>query len=449
MALDWLFERWRSFDQRPALIWRGQTFSYADLAGLVARHEAALPPDLHALMLVGDYSPQFLAAFLATLKAGRIAIPVTPGMAGQLQDFAALSAADEIWRSDETGHIQREAQQKHPRPDLYKTLAERRAPGLVIFSSGTTGAPKAILHDSDRLTLKHRDAQTALRTVALPPPDHMAGLDTLFYSLAGGGTLIVPSERSPEAVCRAVAEFKAELLPTTPSFLNLLTIAGSANPSDLASLRMVTYGSEVMSESTLRRARELLPHCRFIQKYGATEFGSPRSRSREDGSVWFRMDSAGYEFKIVDSILWIRSQSSMLGYLNAPSPFDAEGWFNTGDMVEVDGDYIRVLGRRTDMINVGGHKVLPQEVEDVILALSNVRDCAIHGEPNAMLGRVVAARVSLVKPEPFEAFKIRLREHCRAHLPSYKVPVRVEVVEDVHTSARMKKARPADPAQPA
>jgi acyl-CoA synthetase (AMP-forming)/AMP-acid ligase II len=196
-----------------------------------------------------------------------------------------------------------------------------------------------------------------------------------------------------------------------------------------------------MPESTLQRARTLLPGCRFIQKYGTTEFGSPRTRSREDGSVWFRMDSPGYEFKIVDGTLWVRSSSSMIGYLNAPNPFDEDGWMNTGDLVEKDGDYIRVLGRKTDLINVGGHKVLPQEVEDVILRMDNVSDVAVTAEKNAMMGQVVAAHVTLSAPEDANGFKARLRAHCRQHLPSYKIPVRVEIADAPLAGARMKKSR--------
>ncbi len=104
-----------------------------------------------------------------------------------------------------------------------------------------------------------------------------------------------------------------------------------------------------------------------------------------------RVGGEGYETKIVDGRLWIRAKSAMLGYLNAPSPFDADGFFDTGDLVEVDGEWLRILGRKSEIINVGGNKVFPMEVENALLELDNVEDVAVRGEPNPLTGQVVVA----------------------------------------------------------
>lgn len=442
MALDWLFERMAGFGARPALLGRGGPHTYAELLSRTAERPQGAP-SARVVLLIGDWSPAFLAALLGRIRAGHVVVPVAPVYRGQLDDFARLCGADAQLEFSPDGRIEmrdRPAAAEHP---LVADLRARGAAGLVILSSGTTGTPKAILHDVDRLTMKHREARAAMRTVALPPPDHMAGLDTLFYVLAAGGSLIIPEDRSPDAVCRSIAEHRAELLPATPSFLNLLLASAAAGRHDVSSLTLVTYGSEVMPESTLARARELLPGCRFLQKYGATEFGSPRTQSREDGSVWFRLNDAGCEHRIVDGTLWIRSPTSMLGYLNAPSPFSADGWFNTGDLVETDGEYVRVLGRGTDMINVGGQKVLPQEVENILLELDNVKDAHVYGERHAMMGQIVAARITLVRPEPLPDFKARLRAFCATRLPTHKVPVRIEIADGDLAGERLKKARPA------
>jgi acyl-CoA synthetase (AMP-forming)/AMP-acid ligase II len=131
----------------------------------------------------------------------------------------------------------------------------------------------------------------------------------------------------------------------------------------------------------------------------------------------------------------------MLGYLNLASPFDAEGWFNTGDAVEVDGRLLRILGRVSDLINVGGLKVYPAEVEDTLLALENVLDATVWGQANAVTGQVVAARVSLTLPEDAAAFERRLHEFCRGRLESYKIPAVVEIVDGAHHGERFKKVR--------
>src|SRR5262249_20692513 len=120
------------------------------------------------------------------------------------------------------------------------------------------------------------------------------------------------------------------------------------------------------------------------------------------------------EHKIVDGVLWIRSRSAMLGYLNAPSPFDADGWFNTQDLVERDGEYIRILGRKSELINVGGEKVHPTEIENVLLQVDNVTDVTDRGPPNPATGEVVPAKTPPLGPETPAALKRRVRQFCHA-----------------------------------
>jgi acyl-CoA synthetase (AMP-forming)/AMP-acid ligase II len=131
----------------------------------------------------------------------------------------------------------------------------------------------------------------------------------------------------------------------------------------------------------------------------------------------------------------------MLGYLNAPDKFDADGWFCTEDAVEVDGDYLRILGRTSELINVGGRKVYPAEVEAVLTELPNVRDVAVFGHANPLTGQIVAARFNLAAPEALDDFKRRMRQFCKDRLPSYKIPVRVEFTDENQFGARLKKVR--------
>ncbi len=131
----------------------------------------------------------------------------------------------------------------------------------------------------------------------------------------------------------------------------------------------------------------------------------------------------------------------MLGYLNAPSPFTEDGWFVTGDAVEVDGDYLKSVGRRSELINVGGEKVYPSEVEEVIEAMANVEAATVYGEAHLLMGNIVCARVALVESEDEGKFAVRLKRHCRERLPSYQVPVKVSVVGRELIGERFKKLR--------
>ncbi len=131
----------------------------------------------------------------------------------------------------------------------------------------------------------------------------------------------------------------------------------------------------------------------------------------------------------------------MLGYLNAPSPFDEDGWFNTGDSVIQDGEYFRILGRVSEIINVGGQKVYPAEVEKVISEIPDFIDVAVSGEPHLLMGNVVVATVQMEHPLPAADVKRRIMEHCRGRLQPFMIPAKVKVVTESLVNYRFKKVR--------
>ena len=97
---------------------------------------------------------------------------------------------------------------------------------------------------------------------------------------------------------------------------------------------------------------KIFPQVKILQTYGLIELGVLRSKSKKNDSLWVKIGGEGYKTRIIDGILQIQARSAMLGYLNAPSPFTEDGWFKTGDTVEVDGEYIKILGRKSEIINV-------------------------------------------------------------------------------------------------
>jgi acyl-CoA synthetase (AMP-forming)/AMP-acid ligase II len=327
---------------------------------------------------------------------------------------------------------------EHP---LYDALRAAGHPGLVLFTSGSTGEPKAAVHDWMHLVGKYRARGQRRTTLLFLLFDHIGGLDTLLQALANGSTVVIPSERTPRAVAEAIARHAVEVLPAAPSFLNLFLLAGAHEGLDLGSLRYITYGAEVMPQATLGRLARAFPGVTLLQKYGITEIGSLRSRSKANDSLWVRLGGEGFATRVVDGMLQVKAASSILGYLNAPSPFTADGWFVTGDAVEVEGDYVRILGRASDLINVGGQKVYPAEVEAVLAELPHVVEAAVHGAPHPFTGQIVVATVRLDRPEDPRALERRVREHCRARLEAYKVPARVLVSSEPLHSERHKVSR--------
>jgi long-chain acyl-CoA synthetase len=446
-VVAWLLERMAEHAPEPALVRHDREHSYADLLAGIERWRRDLDDagvERGAVVAFeGDYGLRECALLLALWERGAVAVPLTAAVRPQREDFLRTAEVQLLIEFDDGGGWTLSSRPGTPSNPLTLRLLESEAPGLVVFSSGSTGESKAILHNVRALLEKYAVPRHRLRSLTFLPLDHMGGINTLLYALANGGTVVAVESRDPHAVCRAIERHRVQLLPTSPTFLNLLLVTEAHRRYDLSSLELVSYGTEVMPETTLRRVREALPGVRFLQTYGLSEVGVLRSQSRDSDSLWVKVGGEGFETKVVDGTLWIRASSAMVGYLNAPSPFDEEGWLNTEDEVEVDGDWIRILGRRTDMINVGGQKVYPAEVESVLLELENVRDATVHGEPNALLGSIVAARLSLVEPEDLRDLKERVRRFCRDRLASYKVPVRIEVAGEELHGPRYKRRRGA------
>ena len=444
-AIDIVLERLAQRGDTPAMYWNGRTISYRAFLALVTAWEARLATDGVGQGTVcgalADYSPGTAALFFALFKRKAIVVPFTTAARAEMTTQLAIAGVTSLYRMapDDTWTLELLDGKDNA---LVSTFRERSSPGLIVFTSGSTGVPKGILHDCERVMRKFLAPRDSWSTVLFLMLDHFGGFNTLLSTFAYGGVAVCLPDRAPDTVCRIIAESKATLLPTTPTFLNLLVASGAYQAHDLSSIRLITYGTEVMPEETLARIRAAFPNAVLKQTYGLSELGVLRSKSRADDSVWVRVGGDGFEVKVLDNMLWVRSEANMVGYLNAPSPFSDDGWLCTGDMVETDGDYFRILGRQSDMINVGGQKVFPAEVESVLLQDPNVAEASVAGVPHALMGHVVTARISLVQPEEVGPLTIRLRKLCLAHLTKYKVPVRFVVTDaNAQHSERFKKVR--------
>lgn len=423
----------------------GRSVSYSELLALVDRQarlfSVAGIRQGTSVQLRGDFGQNGIAGLLALLRLGAIVTPVAPSSFEKADEFAEVASAAFIVDAL-TGHVTPTGRTESPSP--FDTLIEKEHPGLVIFTSGTTGTSKGAVHDATRLLDKFTAPGKDLVTLAFLLFDHIAGVDTLFYCLSNASTIVTTSNRAPENIARLIAETKTEVLPTAPSFLNLMLLSGAAEEHDLSSLKIITYGAETMPESLLQRLNKAFPDVRLVQKYGTSELGALKSRSERSNSLWLSIGTEGKDWRLgEDGLLEIKSKTTMLGYLNAPSPFTDDGWYRTGDRVETrDGGLLRFLGRESDMINVGGQKVYPAEVENALKEIRTVAEAAVFGKPHPILGAVVCARIRThdADLEPATA-RALIRRELAEKLESYKVPQRIELTTDTLTTDRFKQRR--------
>jgi len=435
----------KRFGDVDAVIFNTRTHSYADLLAEVETWREFLVSNGispgQVVTLEGPSSPYTCAGLLALVDHGVIAVPLSVLPDAKREEFHEVAEVEVVITVDEHGNRRCEHTDRWSEHDLYAQLRAARRPGLVLFSSGTSGRSKASVLDFTKVLAKYGEPKRPQRILSFLNLDHIGGINTLFHTLSQGGAVVTVADRTPDSVFATIAEHRVDVLPTTPTFLNMVLISGVVDRYATDTLKLITYGTEPMPPKTLARLRSALPAVRLKQTYGLSELGIMPTRSRDDDSLWLKIGGAGFDHKIVDDVLWVRSDMAMLGYLNAPADFDADGYFNTQDVVQVDGDYVRILGRRSEIINVGGEKVYPSEVEGVLLEMPNIADATVSGRASHVTGMVVKATIQLIEDEDERALRRRVREFCGRRLEPFKVPVVVEVNSQRQYSDRFKKIR--------
>ena len=439
-SVDFIIDDIKSFGNDIAIVTDGKEYTYNDLLGEYEKGRSFLEknnvPDSSIVALRGEFSPKTIGMMLAIVGKNCIYVPVST---------AVKDPSKYIKISEVQFYIDGDKVEKYntvPQHEILTGLIEKKQPGLVLFSSGTTGDPKAAVHNLMPMLEKYKVKGKKIRSLAFLLFDHIGGFNTVMYNISNGGMLVTLKNRSPEEVATYIEKYKLELLPTSPSFLNMILYSHIYEKHNLSSLKIISYGTEPMPESTLKMLHQIFPDVKMKQTYGLSEVGIMRTKSESSDSLWLKVGGdEEHQIKIVDGILYIKSKMAMLGYLNAPSPFDDEGWMNTKDRVEQKGEYIKILGRVSELINVGGEKVYPAEVESVLLEVPGVKDAIVGKTQNPILGSVVTCKIAADDGADVVALKKAIQKHCAETLEKFKRPVKIEFQTDAFNTARFKRLR--------
>ncbi len=441
--MSWIDQQFAEFGAKLACYEGGRTWTYADFVAEVGRIEALLSPAMGqapaviAIQTAGTM--HVLAAVLAIVRLKQVALPQSSEMPMAEQVEQQRIAGARFVLSAEGLRLRPPIASASK---LINQLAARGHAGLILFSSGTSGEPKGMLHDLNALLDRYSEVRPrADRTLQLLLADHIGGLDSAFRTLFAGSTLVVPEARSALAVGAAVERYDVNILPASPTFLNLMLLAHVPEKFDCSSLEVIAYGAEPMSTRLLGRLVEAFPNAAFQQKFGTSETGAIRIKSQSTDSVYFRIEDSGVEWRVQDAELWLKTSSRILGYLNADeSSLEADGWYRTGDLVEeAAGGYFRIIGRRSQLINVGGQKVHPAEVEQVIAEIEGVEACLVYAKPAAVTGSIVACVIVPSSNQDLRTWKRLIRQHCRGRIADWKIPVAVELCAELSMTDRLKR----------
>ena len=362
MFIDYLREIWSDIDQPFLQVPNGKDLSFKEIDE-VCIHGIDKIKKGDVVSLIGDFDAESIATLLNLLARGAVVVPLTNETSAQHDYFIQESRSQYIFEKNNLVNVVSESQQDHPLLDL---LRSKGHPGLILFTTGTTGRPKAILHDFIPFISRYKTPRPPLKAISFLLFDHIGGINTLLHMLFNLGKIVSIKERTVESVAQTIKDYSVELLPTTPTFLRMLSLYPAIEENLGNSIKIISYGTERMDQPTLNRLADQFPNVDFRQTYGMSELGILRIKSKARDSLYMSVSGEGVETKIVDNILHIRAENRMLGYLNAPSPFDDEGWYCTKDIVESDEEgYLTITGRDSDVINIGGLKFMPSEVERV------------------------------------------------------------------------------------
>jgi len=318
---------------------------------------------------------------------------------------------------------------------------------VTILTSGTTGEPKAARHTWESLRRPVRTGAEPRVWMLSYRPSLYAGLQVIFQAFGEGGCLVAPPDGADvDEIIDAMVRYGVQCASATPSYWRRLTLFGDRQRFATAFLRQITLGGEVVDQGILDALRAVHPSARIVHIYATTELG--RCFSVGDAMEGFPdrfladVSPEGVEMRIVEGELQVRSPNAMSAYEGASgSGFEPGKWFATGDLVERQGDRCVFVGRRSDLINVGGNKVSPLHVERIVRDVPGVRDARVFGRTSGIAGQLVACEIVVEPDQDGEDVVERVQRRCLESLSSHERPRLVRAVERIEVTASGKTAR--------
>lgn len=318
---------------------------------------------------------------------------------------------------------------------------------VYMPTSGTTGEPKLVQQTMGALLGRIRrqnHLKERPRWLFTYHPATFGGLQVLLTALSDAADLITVSQPSVSALCEAALVHRVTHISGTPTFWRAFVMGLGEKIAEL-NLRQITLGGEIADEAVLLMLRSKFPDVAIRHIYASTEAGSLFSvRDGRAGfpAEWLKTGVDGVRLRILEGVLQVQSPRAMAGYATpAPSVLTEDGWLITGDQVEHVGDRVHFRGRQDSVLNVGGAKVKPEEVEEVILQMQEVMDAYVYGVRNPITGMVVGA--DIVPRSRMDESELRhvIAARLQSVLEPYKIPRLIRIVDSLTLSASGKKKK--------
>lgn len=436
-------ENWKN-DERQFLIEDQKTFSYADLYNSVSIQFQFFQEnfkDSNFLILECNNSFHSYSRFLGALLSGKKVLLCS------IARFNDTKYREDLHLEINVDLLELSLNTKAPEKLVLGPLPSFSCESrFIVRTSGSSGKKfKLVLHDPELFFKKYNMIGPHYnKTMAFSPADSIAGIETLFEVLAHKATLVTSlDDLSPSRIGDLIRTHQIDYFQTTPSYMNLMMVSKIVTQDILGSLKKIAFGSEPSLRIVLQAFQEKLPQLIFNHTYGMTEIGIQKTHTDQNDPTRFLPDQNFNPFQIIDETLHIQSMTKMCNYLNeteTSSPLGKD-WFDTQDEAIIEENYLRVLGRRGDLINVAGRKFFPSELEEILSGLTEILDITVTAEKNDLIGAVVTANI-IIAPECDETeFRKKLKLFCEKNVLTYMNPHRIKITKDGALTPRMKKMR--------
>lgn|GEM_PF-911487 len=330
----------------------------------------------------------------------------------------------------------------HPQFSYTQIEQEIKEEGtFLIRTSGSTGVPKLILHSSLNFIKKYKTRNKAFRkTLAFSPLDSIAGVETLLECLVLGKTLISRSNTyAPNHIVEIIIKNDIDYLQTTPSFLNLLILTKQVEKLSSSKLEKIDFGSEPPMPDTIKQIKNALPNIVLNHTYGMSEIGILPTKTSDSNPLLIKIDPDYSQLRIKENILYVKTETMFLRYLNHESFFDNE-YFKTFDFVETHSDWLQIKGRQSEQINIGGRKFFPIELESILSLHPDIKESMVIKVTNPFVGEIVKVKIELNPTVSLDQFQENFGEFLKTNVPQFMSPQLIEFV-NFESTPRMKKIR--------
>lgn len=494
----------KSNPNKTAFVFQDKYTSYAELDGAVSKfasslYESGIRKGDHIALVVGN-SPHFVIGLYGALRLGAVVIPINPlytphemiyilkngdvdvviTMDVLVAKFSAIAEnlpdIKQYIVCESGAGAELESSILQPKLKSFANLIEQGNPlfdalqleaddlAVILYTSGTTGTPKGAMLTHGNLFSNAKDVADYLtineddRVIAALPMFHVFCLTVALNApLMNGGTVIIMPKFSPREVFRMAREYEVTIFSGVPTMYNYLLQSGLGSKDDFKQIRFCISGGASMPVALLKKFEKTFDVI-ISEGYGLSEASpvtcfNPLDRPRKPGSIGRTIvnvankvvDEHGKEVSPGDvGELVVRGPNVMKGYYKMPEETVKtikDEWLYTGDMARMDDEgYFYIVDRKKDMLIVGGYNVYPREVEEVLYEHPGVTEVAVIGMPDSETGESVLCFA--VKKDP-SLTEEQLIAFSNGHLAKYKVPAKVEFLEELPKNATGKILRKA------